>query len=91
MGRIIPKIILFFFVVELATRLMPTEWFAFRCWEVLVNPGPAGLFSENALCEIPKTSGDLSNYANRPKLKEYHNEKWQTDSCGNRNSEKLPQ
>jgi hypothetical protein len=89
-GKLIPWLILLFCSLEVASRFVPVESFAFRAWEPMsLNAGPTGPFEANKTFTNPLSYGDLAHMSNRRSPREYHYERFTTDAYGFRNPPEL--
>jgi hypothetical protein len=83
LGWIIPRIILVFFLADIATRLTPLDGLSFRAWEPLRRyRAPCGAFRVNSRYENGSSYGDLASLGNLPAMREYRHEVFSTDGFG---------
>lgn len=86
LSRLVPGLLMICAGLELGLRLVPPERITFRAWESMtvfaVGDGP---FVSKASYHNPRSYGDLSSSANLPRLRQYRDEKFYTDSAGYRN------
>lgn len=76
------------FMGDIALRVMPLELVAFRTFEPALRTtgsGP-GEFQANKTVRMHRAYGDLAAAANVWRLRQYHDEEFQSDVLGNRNS-----
>ena len=82
-GRTIPIIIAIIFIVDVAARFFPLDWFSFRAWETLARYHAAcAPFRANAHYENPLSYGDLTALGNLPRYRQYRQEIFSTDAFG---------
>jgi hypothetical protein len=86
LSRIAPAVVLICFLLDVSLRFLPPRLIVFRAWEsqtlfATVNKP----FIPNSVYSNPRSYGDLSNFANLPYLRQYHEEVFSTDSAGYRN------
>jgi hypothetical protein len=72
---------------DVALRLLPPGWFAFRAWEVAgLYPTAEGPFTPNLVYQRSRAWGDLANLGNFPNLRQFRTEIFTTDAFGYRNT-----
>ena len=84
LGWILPVVLTLTFAADLIAHALPTEWVAFRAWEV-VNRYPVGegRFTPNRRYVSATSYGDLASLANRPDWRRYRSgESFTTDAFG---------
>lgn len=78
-----PLLIALCVVLDVATRFLPLDWFAFRAWEVVTSHrAPTGPFRASTRLELELSSGDLAALANAPAHRQYRRERFTTDAWG---------
>lgn len=83
LGRTIPHLILFFFILDAVFRFVPLEWLTFRAWEAVRRyPAPDAPFRRNVHYVNEKAYGDLANMGNLPGYRQYRKEVFSTDASG---------
>ncbi len=84
LGYILPRLMLVLFLADMALRLMPTDWFAFRAFEALFRRYPTvdGPFQPNRHYVNDGAYGDLAGMGNLPSLREVRHEDLWTDQSG---------
>src|SRR3954463_14989380 len=83
-----------FLVVDLGSRFVSYESLAFRAWEAattydlvarvkkLSEKTRLGRLQPNRIFDFPHAYGDLAAMSNRPWMRQYHVEKFTTDTLG---------
>jgi acetyltransferase AlgX (SGNH hydrolase-like protein) len=89
-GTLIPWLIALCCSLEVASRFVPVESFAFRAWEPMrIAPAPTGPFAANKTYVNPFSYGDLANLGHVRAPREYRYERFTTDAYGFRNPPEL--
>jgi len=87
LGRLLPRLVLVVFVVDVALRALPVHWVTYRPDEALrARPARGGGFAANRAYRYPHGYGDLAALANLPDRREYRLLRFTTDELGFRNA-----
>jgi len=84
---LIPSLLLATLIVDVALRFIPPGLGYFRAWEAAsLFASAEGSFAPNFHYDNARTYGDLSNFGNLPRFRQYHREVFTTDEFGFRNA-----
>ena len=88
LGTLLPTVMLFLFLADIAMRFMPVDLLAFRTWEAVWRDSDEGLgpFRPNYLLVKRHSYGDLAALGNMTSPRDYHDEYFQVDRFGYRNT-----
>ncbi len=85
LGWLGPRVVAAFFALELALRLTPFGWYAFRPWEELAHGRSIdGPFRPHAMSFKEKAYGDLASIGNLPAHRQHRAEQFSIDAHGYR-------
>jgi hypothetical protein len=82
---LLPVLVILAFCLDIGLRfVVPPERLAFRLWEPAMHLFPAsdGPFRPGISLEKARSSGDVANMTNLPRLREFHRERFSTDESG---------
>ena len=82
---VLPALTASLFLADVASRLMPFDWFTFRAWEAMTHGARGGPFEANKRYSQQGTYGDLAAMSNLPAFRVYRRETFTTDALGLRN------
>jgi hypothetical protein len=83
---LIPTLLLATLIVDVALRFIPLDRVYFRAYEpARLFATAEGPFAPNFRYDNEHSYGDLSNFGNRPSIRQYHEEVFTTDEFGFRN------
>jgi acetyltransferase AlgX (SGNH hydrolase-like protein) len=87
LGTLLPILTAAFLAAELAGRLLPLDQVAFRAWEPALRRTVGGLgpFAPERVTVHRRAYGDLAAMGNLPRLRQYHDERLESDELGFRN------
>ncbi len=83
-GRLLPRLMLFFFLLDLALRFVPLGPLTFRAWEAMPRhrPNAVGPFIPNKHYHRDNSYGVVASIGNLPSLRHYHSVDFTTDAYG---------
>lgn len=83
-GWLLPRLMLFFFVLDLALRLVPLGPLTFRAWEAMLRhyPNAVGPFIPNKHYHRDVSYGGVASIGNLPALRHTHAADFTTDALG---------
>ena len=92
-GRVLPRLMLFFFLLDLVLRFAPLDPFTFRAWESMLRhyPNAVGPFIPNKHYHRDNSYGVVASIGNLPALRHYRSVDFTTDSFGFYNPPSLAQ
>jgi hypothetical protein len=92
-GRLLPRLMLFFFLLDLVLRFVPLGPLTFRAWEAMPRhyPNVVGPFIPNKHYHRDNSYGVVASIGNLPALRHYHSVDFTTDSSGFYNPPSLAQ
>jgi hypothetical protein len=92
-GRLLPRLMLFFFLIDLILRFVPLDPFTFRAWEAMLRhyPNAIGPFIPNKHYHRDNSYGGVAGIGNLPALRHYHSVDFTTDAYGFHNPPALAQ
>lgn len=92
-GRFLPRLMLFFFLLDLLLRFVPLDPLTFRAWEAMLRryPNAEGPFTPNKHYHRDNSYGGVAAIGNLPALRHYHASDFTTDSFGFHNPPALAQ
>jgi SGNH hydrolase-like domain, acetyltransferase AlgX len=92
-GRILPRLMLFFFALDLVLRFVPLDPVTFRAWEAMLRryPNAVGPFTPNKHYHRDNSYGGVAGIGNLPALRHYHAVDFTTDADGFHNPPALAQ
>jgi SGNH hydrolase-like domain, acetyltransferase AlgX len=83
-GRLLPRLMLFFFLLDLILRFLPLDPLTFRAWEAMFRhyPNAVGPFIPNKHYHRDNSYGVVAGIGNLPALRHYHSVDFTTDAYG---------
>ncbi len=92
-GRLLPRLMLFFFLLDLVLRFVPLGPLTFRAWEAMPRhyPNAVGPFIPNKHYHRDNSYGVVAGIGNLPALRHYHSADFTTDAYGFHNPPALAQ
>jgi len=92
-GRLLPRLMLLFFLLDLVLRFVPLDPLTFRAWEAMLRryPNAVGSFTPNKHYHRDNSYGGIAGIGNLPALRHYHAVDFTTDSDGFHNPPSLSQ
>jgi hypothetical protein len=92
-GRLLPRLMLFFFFLDLVLRFVPLGPLTFRAWEAMLRhyPNAVGPFIPNKHYHRDNSYGVVASIGNLPALRHYRSVDFTTDSSGFYNPPSLVQ
>src|SRR5277367_4328950 len=83
-GHVLPRLMVFFFVLDLVLRFIPLDPLTFRAWEAMLRryPNAAGPFIPNKHYHRDNSYGGVAGIGNLPALRHYHSVDFTTDAFG---------
>jgi SGNH hydrolase-like domain, acetyltransferase AlgX len=83
-GRLLPRLMLFFFLLDLVLRFVPLGPLTFRAWEAVPRhyPNAVGPFIPNKHYHRDNSYGVVAGIGNLPALRHYHSVDFTTDAYG---------
>jgi hypothetical protein len=83
-GRLLPRLMLLFFLLDLVLRFVPLDLLTFRAWEALLRhyPDAVGPFIPNKQYHRDNSYGGVAGIGNLPALRHYHSVDFTTDAYG---------
>ncbi len=83
-GRLLPRLMLFFFLLDLVLRFIPLDPLTFRAWEAMLRhyPNAVGPFIPNKHYHRDNSYGGIAGIGNLPVLRHYHSVDFTTDAYG---------
>jgi SGNH hydrolase-like domain, acetyltransferase AlgX len=83
-GRLLPRLMLFFFLLDLVLRFVPLDPLTFRAWEAMLRhyPNAVGPFIPSKHYHRENSYGGVAGIGNLPSLRHYHSVDFTTDSFG---------
>jgi SGNH hydrolase-like domain, acetyltransferase AlgX len=92
-GRALPRLMLFLFLIDLFLRFVPLDPLAFRAWEAMLRkyPTAVGPFIPNKHYHRENSYGGVASIGNLPAFRHYHAADFTTDSSGFHNPPALSQ
>ncbi len=92
-GRLLPRLMLFFFLLDLLLRFVPLDPLTFRAWEAMLRhyPNAVGPFIPSKQYHRDNSYGGVAGIGNLPALRHYHSVDFTTDSFGFHNPPALAQ
>lgn len=92
-GRLLPRLMLLFFLLDLTLRFVPLDPLTFRAWEAMLRhyPNAVGPFIPNKYYHRDNSYGGVAGIGNLPALRHYHSVDCTTDPYGFHNPPALSQ
>ncbi len=92
-GRLLPRLMFLFFLLDLVLRLVPLDPVTFRAWEAMLRhyPNAVGPFIPNKHYHRDNSYGGVAGIGNLPALRHYHSVDFTTDAYGFHNPPPLAQ
>ena len=92
-GRLLPRLMLLFFLLDLVLRFVPLDPLTFRAWEAMLRhyPNAVGPFIPNKQYHRDNSYGGVAGIGNLPTLRHYHPVDFSTDAYGFHNPPALTQ
>lgn len=92
-GWVLPRMMAFFFILDLALRLVPLDPLTFRAWEAMLRhyPNAVGPFIPNKHYHRDNSYGGVASIGNVPAFRHYHPADFTTDAYGFHNPPNLAQ
>jgi hypothetical protein len=92
-GRLLPRLMLLFFLLDLIMRFVPLDPLTFRAWEAMLRhyPNAVGPFIPNKHYHRDNSYGGVAGIGNLPALRHYHVVDFTTDAYGFHNPPALAQ
>jgi hypothetical protein len=86
-GRLLPRLMLFAFVLDLVLRFVPVDPLTFRAWEAMLRryPNAEGPFAPDKHYHRENSYGGVASIGNLPALRRYHAADFSSDTAGYRN------
>jgi SGNH hydrolase-like domain, acetyltransferase AlgX len=83
-GHVLPRLMVFFFVLDLVLRFIPLDPLTFRAWEAMLRryPNAVGPFIPNKHYHRDDSYGGIAGIGNLPALRHYHSVDFTTDAFG---------
>lgn len=83
-GRLLPRLMLFFFILDIVLRFVPLDPLTYRAWEAMLRhyPNAVGPFIPNKHYQRDNSYGGVAGIGNLPALRHYHSVDFATDSYG---------
>ena len=93
LGRLLPRLMLFLFLLDLVLRFVPLDPLTFRAWEAMPRhyPNAVGPFIPNKHYHRDNSYGVVAGIGNLPALRHYRSVDFTTDSSGFYNPPSLAQ
>ena len=90
-GRLLPRLMLFFFLLDLVLRFVPLDALTFRAWEAMLRhyPNAVGPFIPGKHYHRDNSYGGVAGIGNLPALRHYHSVDFTTDADGFHNPPSL--
>jgi acetyltransferase AlgX (SGNH hydrolase-like protein) len=87
-GRVLPRLMLFAFVLDLVFRLVPIDPLTFRAWEAMLRryPNAQGPFTPSKHFHRDQSYGGVAAIGNLRRSRRYHPVDFTTDALGYHNS-----
>jgi hypothetical protein len=84
LGRLLPRLMLLLFLLDLALRFVPLDPLTFRAWEAMLRhyPNAVGPFIPNKHYHRDNSYGGVAGIGNLPALRHYHSVDFTTDAFG---------
>ena len=92
-GWVLPRMMAFFLILDLALRFVPLDPLAFRAWEAMLRhyPNAVGPFIPNKHYHRDNSYGGVASIGNLPAFRHYHPADFTTDAYGFHNPQELVQ
>jgi hypothetical protein len=92
-GRLLPRLMLLFFLLDLALRFFSLDPLTFRAWEAMLRhyPNAVGPFIPNKHYHRDNSYGGVAGIGNLPAFRHYHSVDFTTDNYGFHNPPALAQ
>jgi SGNH hydrolase-like domain, acetyltransferase AlgX len=92
-GRLLPRLMLLFFLLDMVLRFVPVDPLTFRAWEAMLRhyPNAAGPFIPNKHYHRENSYGGVASIGNLPAFRHYHSVDFTTDPYGFHNPPALAQ
>jgi hypothetical protein len=92
-GRLLPRLMLSFFLLDLVLRFIPLDPLTFRAWEAMLRhyPNAVGPFIPSKHYHRDNSYGGVAGVGNLPALRHYHSVDFTTDAYGFHNPPALAQ
>ncbi len=92
-GRLLPRLMLFLFLLDLLLRFVALDPLTFRAWEAMLRhyPNAVGPFIPSKHYHRDDSYGGVAGIGNLPALRHYHSVDFTTDSYGFHNPPALAQ
>jgi hypothetical protein len=92
-GRLLPRLMFFFLLLDLVLRFVPLDALTFRAWEAMLRryPNAVGPFLPNKHYHRDDSYGGVASIGNLPALRHYHSVDFTTDADGFHNPPALAQ
>ena len=92
-GRLLPRLMLVFFVLDLVLRFVPLDPLTFRAWAAMLRhyPNAVGPFIPHKHYHRDNSYGGVASIGNLPALRHYHSVDFTTDAYGFHNPPALAQ
>src|SRR5271155_1993014 len=92
-GRLLPRLMLLFFLLDLLLRFVPLDPLTFRAWEAMLRhyPNAPGPFTPNKHYHRDNSYGGAAGIGNLPSFRHYHSIDFTTDASGFHNPPALSQ
>lgn len=92
-GRLLPRLMLFLFLLDLLLRFVPLDALTFRAWEAMLRryPNAVGPFIPNKHYHREDSYGGVASIGNLPALRHYHAADFTSDAYGFHNPPQLAQ
>ncbi len=83
-GSLLPRLMLFFFLLDLALRFLPLDPLTFRAWEAMLRhyPNAVGPFIPGKQYHRDNSYGGVASIGNLPAFRHYHPVDFTTDTYG---------
>jgi len=90
-GRLLPRLMLFFFLLDLMLRFVPLDPLTFRAWEAMLRhyPNAVGPFIPGKHYHRDNSYGGVVGIGNLPAIRHYHSVDFTTDADGFHNPPSL--
>jgi hypothetical protein len=84
LGRLLPRLMLLLFLLDLTLRFVPLDALTFRAWEAMLRhyPNAVGPFIPNKHYHRDNSYGGVASIGNLPALRHYHPVDFTTDASG---------
>jgi hypothetical protein len=92
-GGVLPRLMLFAFLLDLGLRFVPVDPLTFRAWEAMLRryPNAEGPFTPDKHYHRDNSYGGVAAIGNLPALRRYHTADFTSDAAGYRNPTALGQ